>query len=581
MKFSLDIRWRKRAAQATVVSCLMVLLGQQLVSGIVSDPVTGGPYGASTSTMDTQTKVYLYGNWLRACFVGAGEILSASRIDSYAWFNRNGGNRSLGALALNGTDGSRACDSSNDVKTAVTVLGLDGVAPYDLLCNELGYLTFGLSPSAAKPCNGLSMSSLGVKGTDKIIQPNTSDYSTLYEPIDITSYRLFKPYWGNADQPPLTNAMKYWLFYKTFMIACKPTVTTEPVDAFKQIMDTKVVDASGTISTIRYQFGVGSNIYASTYVAGGDSVNPPPFSNVDFTCVQLAEYFSDDANTSAYATWAIANKTLAEIDQQKLTASFGTTGTNNNTVVEKETCNITGVGWIVCPLAVFIGKTVDAVYTLIEQFMVYDVPDPFGSSPLKTIWGNVLNLANIVFVIAFFVVILSQATSIGISNYGIKKMLPRMIAAAILVNLSYYICIFAVDISNAVGAGLDGLLMSALPDAKKEAIGAIHWQTVIGGAIALSAGIAFAPAIVAAAISFAVPALLAVLTTLVVLIARYALLTILIVLSPLAFVAFILPGTEDLFNKWRKTFVTLLVFYPMVTLLFVGSKVAASIILLQ
>ncbi|MFZ1812047.1 MAG: hypothetical protein WAU02_00790 [Candidatus Saccharimonadales bacterium] len=247
---------------------------------------------------------------------------------------------------------------------------------------------------------------------------------------------------------------------------------------------------------------------------------------------------------------------------------------------EKETCNVTGVGWIICPLATFIGKTVDAVYTLIEQFMVYDVKDPFGDNPLKLIWSNILGIANVAFIIAFFVVIFSQATSVGISNYGIKKILPRMIAAAILVNLSYYICIFAVDISNAVGAGIDGILMSALPNAKSVTSG-VHWETVIVGALGLGTAIAFAPAIVAAAITFAVPALLAVITTLVVLVARYALITILIVISPLAFVAFILPNTESLFDKWRKTFITMLVFYPLVTLLFVGSKVAAYIILLQ
>ena len=94
-------------------------------------------------------------------------------------------------------------------------------------------------------------------------------------------------------------------------------------------------------------------------------------------------------------------------------------------------------------------------------------------------------------------------------------------------------------------------------------------------------GVAAAPAIIAAAITFAVPALLAVLTTLLILVGRYALLTILIAISPLAFVAFILPGTEGLFDKWRKTFITLLVFYPMVAVLFAGSKAAAYIILLQ
>lgn len=246
----------------------------------------------------------------------------------------------------------------------------------------------------------------------------------------------------------------------------------------------------------------------------------------------------------------------------------------------KETCNVDGVGWIICPLAVFIGKTTDAVYTMIEYFMKYEIPNALGDNPLKSIWSSVLSIANVSFIIAFFVIIFSQATSIGISSYGVKKMLPRMIAAAILVNLSYYICVFAVDVSNIIGAGLDGLIMSGLPDAKAT-LSQTHWETAIVGALSLAVGVAAAPAIIAAAITFAVPALLAVLTTLLILVGRYALLTILIAISPLAFVAFILPGTEGLFDKWRKTFITLLVFYPMVAVLFAGSKAAAYIILLQ
>lgn len=248
------------------------------------------------------------------------------------------------------------------------------------------------------------------------------------------------------------------------------------------------------------------------------------------------------------------------------------------TGADKETCTVAGIGWIVCPLMTFIGKAVDAAYSLIEQMMIFTVQDPFGNNPLKQIWGNILGIANVVFVVAFFIVIFSQATNVGINNYGIKKMLPRMIAAAILVNLSYYICIFAIDLSNIIGAGIDGILMSALPTAQSANL---SWSTVIVGALAgtlITATIAIAPmAVVALIAPFAGTALLAVITTLVILVARQAILIMLIVLSPLAFVAFILPGTADWFDKWRKTFISMLVFYPLVAILFSGSKVAAYI----
>ena len=70
------------------------------------------------------------------------------------------------------------------------------------------------------------------------------------------------------------------------------------------------------------------------------------------------------------------------------------------------------------------------------------------------------NIANIIFIIAFIFVIYSQLTSMGISNYGIKRMLPKIIVAAILINLSYYICAVLVDTSNIIGAQLQNLLVN-------------------------------------------------------------------------------------------------------------------------
>ncbi len=55
------------------------------------------------------------------------------------------------------------------------------------------------------------------------------------------------------------------------------------------------------------------------------------------------------------------------------------------------------------------------------------------------------------FAILLVIVILSQVTGMYLSNYGIKKVLPRLIITIILVNLSYIACIIMVDLSNVVG----------------------------------------------------------------------------------------------------------------------------------
>ncbi|MDB5183555.1 MAG: rane protein of unknown function, partial [Candidatus Saccharibacteria bacterium] len=76
-----------------------------------------------------------------------------------------------------------------------------------------------------------------------------------------------------------------------------------------------------------------------------------------------------------------------------------------------------------------------------------------------------------------------------------------------------------------------------------------------------------------------VMAILSVLVALLILAARQALITVLVILSPLAFVLFLLPNTEKHFEKWRSTFTTMLMVFPMFSLLFGGSQLASYIII--
>lgn len=273
--------------------------------------------------------------------------------------------------------------------------------------------------------------------------------------------------------------------------------------------------------------------------------------------------------------------------QSAVTASAPapTDGTTNTDGENADGCKVDGIGWIICPVSTFLAKVNDGAYALAENFLVFRVSEnPFSTdpkvNPIYTIWSNIRNIANVSFVVAMFIVIFSQATSIGLSNYGIKKMLPRMIVAAILVNLSYYICLFAIDISNIIGAGIDGIMRAPLAGLPTNSDGT--WEEITAGILAGVIGTtALAVAVIVAAgplFAFLAAAALAIFTALVVLIARQAFLVILIVLAPLAFVAYILPNTESLFDKWRKAFIAMLVMYPMFAVIFAGAEVAATII---
>ena len=249
---------------------------------------------------------------------------------------------------------------------------------------------------------------------------------------------------------------------------------------------------------------------------------------------------------------------------------------------QEEECEVaTGIGWLVCPSINFLSTINDFAYKFISSTFLETDKDIVQSDDLKAAWSGFRDVANVAFVIAFLIIVYSQITQAGISNYGIKRMLPRLFIAALLVNVSFIFCQLAVDLSNMLGYSLagffDGFAVGTGEDnvsvVKQAGSTLITWVTVAGVVLAAAAGIALAflgPALMSS--------LLALLMIVLILVARKALIVILIAISPVAFVAYLLPNTEQWFKKWQKTFLSLLMLFPTVAVVFGGSRLAAKII---
>lgn len=250
----------------------------------------------------------------------------------------------------------------------------------------------------------------------------------------------------------------------------------------------------------------------------------------------------------------------------------------------KTTCVIPGIGWILCPVVNFMATLTDGAYYVVGTFLTVQPILTTGSTEgLYNAWQVMRNFANVAFVIVFLIIIFSQVTSIGISNYGIKRLLPRLVIAAVLVNISYWICSIAVDLSNITGTSLKGLFDAAanqitIPNASAASTGV----GLAGVAGTLLSGTLIGVGLYVG-IGALIPALLACLVTIafvfIALIIRQALIVLLIAISPLAFVAYLLPNTESLFNRWRGLFWTLLVMYPIIALVFGASALASKIVM--
>jgi hypothetical protein len=255
--------------------------------------------------------------------------------------------------------------------------------------------------------------------------------------------------------------------------------------------------------------------------------------------------------------------------------------------IDIQKCRGGMLGYIICPVISLIENVAAGIEAVMSEMLAVNplqAPGPGQSEASSNIyksWDNMRNLANVAFVLAFFAVIFSQATSIGISSYGIKKLLPRLVMVVIACNLSFYICAFAIDIFNILGVGVATLfaVIGGNGSAGTVEVGNGTAGVIIGlFSIGIIGTVAAWGTIAVELIPFLIMFLLAILATFLVLIARQIIMILLVIISPIAIVASLLPGTKGWFKKWYDTYLALLVMYPMVIALFAGSRLASAVV---
>lgn len=249
----------------------------------------------------------------------------------------------------------------------------------------------------------------------------------------------------------------------------------------------------------------------------------------------------------------------------------------------KSLCKVTGgLSWILCPIMNTVAMINDGAFSLIENFL--RIPPMMMSgenNDAYEVWKSIRNIANVLFAIVFLVVIYSQLTSAGISNYGIKKMLPKMLIGVILVNASYILVALAVDLSNVVGSATYQV-MRGFGGVIDESSSIHTWQTVtsntLAGLTATGAALTIGVMVgVSVLLPMAIGAIFMLIGLVFILTFRHAMIFILAIVAPLAFVAYMLPNTEGLFKSWFKLLRVLLYIYPAVAFIMGASVVAAGV----
>ena len=450
----------------------------------------------------------------------------------------------------------------------------------------------------------------------------------------------------------LTDSAKYQMFLSTFNNKCSPQIISNPDDPTEKsrtdlnyfypkssntatIVYTKIkiVDPSTglfpeTAYTYQTDAGViiGSNVISNktTYSKDGfetslsnksgliesSSVNifghvSTQTNNVDtgngLPVIESCTYIKNQINSFAqsYSDFAKA--------YTQITGTVDKPNTPTPPVVTTTSCSVGGIGWIVCPVINFLAGIADTAFNfLADNFLSVNTlllnTDPKATDSsgnaigtgAYTAWQMMRSFANVVLVIVFLVIIFSQLSSVGITNYGIKKLLPKLVLIAVLINVSFFICQISVDLSNILGYNLKSLLTNLagsavnVPDAAKLATASATgsgWSgiagTVLAGGTAAGLGVASTGGITLAFVALVgmlLAAVIALLMIFFILVVRQMLVVLLVVMVPLAFAAYLLPNTKNWFEKWGKLFTQILMLFPIIGVIFGGSTLVSVIL---
>lgn len=599
------------------VSALFILPISTLLTSL---PAFAAGYFDGLSTQE-KYKFYVYARALDTCFVRAGSKAPNSNVEELKKgkiFNNVGDGSYVGTFpgftGYNNSGGYFDCNSAELMSTAVSQFNIQpqgrSSAVEVLLC-KIGYrrgTNYTLSEDECingSGAFGKKKKSAGGKD-DRQVDANVYSKGKIFEVL--TNLSGYKNGIENSDP-----SIKY-LVSRSMIKGCVKDDNPQPQRHDSKDWEIPNIDGNGNLTNSYYLPGDGQG-----YNVGGSNNREWPQKHYDakiseWQCMNIyqrlvesapkyQEALKQSATDTACAGLAgdkleacqngVENKDNSEYcdrtyknEPEKINAckqgqsakietpSDGDGGGEE----EKNSCGVDGIGWLVCPLMSFAGSLGDASYSAISYFLSIDsgIFDNKPNGGLEQAWKFFRDIANAVFAVIFLWVIFSQISSVGVSNYGIKKILPRLIIGALLVNLSFYLCRLAVDLSNILGFSLKGVLEGAASGVGTQSAEVGTFNTLIIGGLALAGVGLFI--FLAVSIPTIMALLLALLVVLVILIVRQAVVILLIAISPLAFAAWLLPNTENLFKKWVSMLRGLLIVFPVISLLYGAGKLAGAVL---
>ena len=253
-------------------------------------------------------------------------------------------------------------------------------------------------------------------------------------------------------------------------------------------------------------------------------------------------------------------------------------GTSNNCVIPG---NNPFTGWLICPIFDLIQSTTTLLSGIVASQLVFNVNQYF-SSGIQTAFDTFRNLGVALLVIAGLVMVISQAADLEIfSAHTVRKALPRLIIAAILISLSWPLLKFTVGLFNDLGEWIGQIILQSVASTAQPG-DVVGWMfSAIGDVLLgiLGTAATFVALGIGGVLSLFVSIFFLFLLGIVVLTVRIIVILVAVLITPIAIASFVLPGTERLGRFWRDTLIATLAMFPIIMAFLAAGAALAEITL--
>ena len=224
---------------------------------------------------------------------------------------------------------------------------------------------------------------------------------------------------------------------------------------------------------------------------------------------------------------------------------------------------VTVVGWIASLFILICGLILTVVIKAIIIITNYN--NFINEQSISEAWKIVRDLANMFFILVLLII--AFATILRIENYNVKKMLPKLLIMAVLVNFSKMICGIFIDFSQIIMAtfvkafsdgGGNFVNLLRVDEYVKVAKNSATWTDSTN-----QLNLTNTVAAMIIAVLFLIIATITMLAILVVFVMRVIMLWIYVILSPLAFLLSTFPGGQKYSAQYWGDFTKYLVNGPI------------------